>query len=83
MYTRREIKKQRSRCWSNQFITNLNKGDGKRGGRTLLRIVVMGKRRQAMLLVLKVNEESFLSEEVRRRKKKEIEKKNHVRDDFH
>ena len=28
MYTRREIKKHQSRCWSDQFITNLNKGDG-------------------------------------------------------
>ena len=30
MYARREIKKQRFKCWSNQFITNLNKGDGER-----------------------------------------------------
>ena len=28
MYTQREIKKQQSRCWSGQFITKLNKGDG-------------------------------------------------------
>ena len=30
MYTRHEIKKQRFKCWSDQFITNLNKGDGER-----------------------------------------------------
>mgnify|MGYP001853768995 CR=1 FL=1 len=30
MYPRSEIKKQLSRCWSNQFITSLNKGDGER-----------------------------------------------------
>ena len=47
MYTPHEIKKQRSRCRSNQFITNVNKGDEERRGRTLLRIGVMGKRRQA------------------------------------
>ena len=28
MYTQCGIKKQPSRCWSDQFITNLNKGDG-------------------------------------------------------
>ena len=28
MYTRHVIKKQWSRCWSNQFVTNLNKGEG-------------------------------------------------------
>ena len=28
MYARREIKKQRFRCWSDHFITSLNKGDG-------------------------------------------------------
>ena len=43
MYARREIKKQRFKCWSNQFITNVNKGNEERGGRTLLRIGVMGK----------------------------------------
>ena len=42
MYARREIKKQRFKCWSDQFITNVNKGDEERGGRTLLRIGVMG-----------------------------------------
>ena len=31
MYARREIKKQRFKCWSNQFITNVNKGDEERG----------------------------------------------------
>ena len=28
MYTRSEIKKQRFKCWSDQFITNLNQEDG-------------------------------------------------------
>ena len=32
MYTQHEIKKQQSRCWSNHFITNLNKGDGEGEG---------------------------------------------------
>ena len=45
MYARREIKKQRFKCWSDQFIINVNKRDGERGGRTLLRIGVMGKGR--------------------------------------
>ena len=48
MYARREIKKQRFKCWSDQFITNVNKGDEERGGRTLLRIGVMGKGRQTI-----------------------------------
>ena len=48
MYARREIKKQRFKCWSDQFITNVNKGDGERGGRTLLRIGVMGKGKRAI-----------------------------------
>jgi len=43
MYARREIKKQWFKCWSNQFITNVNKGEEERGGQTLLRIGVMGK----------------------------------------
>ena len=30
MYIWREIKKQQFKCWSDQFITNLNKGDGER-----------------------------------------------------
>ena len=47
MYARREIKKQRFKCWSDQFITNVNKGDEERGGWTLLWIGVMGKGRRA------------------------------------
>ena len=43
MYAQREIKKQRFKCWFDQFITNVNKGDEEMGGRTLLRIGVMGK----------------------------------------
>jgi len=43
MYTRREIKKQRFKCWSDQFITNVNNGDEGRGGRTLLQIGMMGE----------------------------------------
>ena len=31
MYARREIKIQRFKCWSDQFITNVNKGDEERG----------------------------------------------------
>ena len=37
-----------SNGWSDQFITNVNKGDEERGGRTLLRIGVMGKGRRAI-----------------------------------
>ena len=48
MYARREIKKQRFKCWSDQFIINVNKRDGERGGRMLLRIGVMGKGRRAI-----------------------------------
>ena len=48
MYARREIKKQRFKCWSDQFIINVNKRDGERGGRTLLRTGVMGKGRRAI-----------------------------------
>ena len=48
MYTQCEIKDQRSRCWSDQFITNVNKGDEERGGWTLLCIGVMGKGRRAI-----------------------------------
>jgi len=40
--------KQRSKCWSDQFITNVNKGDEERGGQTLLWIGVMGKGRKAI-----------------------------------
>ena len=31
MYAQREIKKQWFKCWSDQFITNVNKGDEERG----------------------------------------------------
>ena len=48
MYARREIKKQRFKCWSDQSITNVNKGNEERGGRTLLQIGVMGKGRQVI-----------------------------------
>ena len=48
MYARCEIKKQLFKCWSDQFITNVNKGDDEREGRTLLRIGVMGKGGQAI-----------------------------------
>ena len=45
MYTRREIKKQQFKCWSDQFITNLNQedGEGEDG-----RFRVMGKGRRAI-----------------------------------
>ena len=36
MYARREIKKQQFKRQSNQFITNVNKGDEEREERTLL-----------------------------------------------
>ena len=48
MYAQREIKKQRFKCWSDLFITNVNKGGEERGGRTLLQIGVMGKGRRAI-----------------------------------
>jgi len=48
MYTRREIKKQRFKCWSDQFITNVSKGDEERGRWTVLQIGVMGKGRRAV-----------------------------------
>ena len=64
MYARREIKKQRFKCWSDQFITNVNKGDGERGGRTLLRIGVMGKGRRA---IEKRSEERRVGKECRSR----------------
>ena len=45
MYTQREIKKQQSRCWSGQFITSLNKGDGEgKDGR----FRVIGKERRVI-----------------------------------
>ena len=43
MYARRETKKQQFKCWSNQFISNVNKRDEERGGRTLLQIGAMRK----------------------------------------
>jgi len=46
MYAWHEIKKQWFKCWSDQFITNVNKEDEERGGQTLLRIGVMGKGRR-------------------------------------
>ena len=48
MYARHEFKKQRFKCWFDQFITNVIKGDEEREGRTLLRIGVMGKGRRAI-----------------------------------
>ena len=42
MYTWREIKKQRFKCWSDQFITNLNQGHGEGEDRQFR---VMGKGR--------------------------------------
>ena len=48
MYARREIKKQWFKCWSDQFIINVNKGDEERGGRTLLQSGEMGKGRRAI-----------------------------------
>jgi len=48
VYAQREIKKQRFKCWSDQFITNVNNGDEERGGWTLLWIGVMGKGRRAI-----------------------------------
>ena len=48
MYTQHEIKKQQFKCWSDQFITNLNQGDEERGGQTLLQIGVTGKGRRAI-----------------------------------
>ena len=46
MYTQLEIKKQWFKCWSDEFITNVNKGDEERGGQTLLQIGVIGKGRK-------------------------------------
>ena len=31
MYTWREIKKQRFKCWFDQFVTNVNNGDERKG----------------------------------------------------
>ena len=48
MYTQCEIKKQ-FKCWSNQFITNLNQsGRWGRGGWMLLQIREMGKGKQVI-----------------------------------
>jgi len=48
MYTQHEIKKQWFKCRSDEFITNVNKGDEERGGQTLLQIGVMWKGRWAI-----------------------------------
>ena len=48
MYARRETKKQQFKCWSNQFISNVNKRDEERGGRTLLQSGEMGKGRRVI-----------------------------------
>ena len=48
MYAQREIKKQQFKCWSDQFITNVNKGDEERGGQTLLRVRVKREGRKAI-----------------------------------
>ena len=45
MYTGREIKKQRFKCWSDRLITNLNQEDGEGEDR---RFRVMGKGRWAI-----------------------------------
>ena len=59
MYALREIKKQRSRCWSNQFSTNVNKGDGEKGGGTLLWIGVMVKGRKVIEKIENRSKESL------------------------
>ena len=59
MYTRREIKKQWFKCWSDQFITNVNKGDEERGGQTLLRIRLMGKGRKRIEKIENRSKESL------------------------
>jgi len=48
MYARHEIKKQQLKCWSDQFITNVNKGDEEREGRMLLQVRVKGEGRKAI-----------------------------------
>ena len=58
MYTWREIKRQRFKCWSDQFITNVNKGDEERRGRTVLQMEVMGKGRKAIENTEKRSKES-------------------------
>ena len=59
MYTHREIKKQWFKRWSDQFITNANKGDEERGGRTLLQIGVMGREGKAIEKIERRNKESL------------------------
>ena len=59
MYARREIKKQRFKCWSDQFITNVNKGDEERGGRTLLQIGVTEKGRKVIEKIERRRKESL------------------------
>ena len=48
MYTQHEIKKQWFKCWFDQFITDVNKGDEEREGQTLLQVWVMGKGRKVI-----------------------------------
>ena len=59
MYARREIKKQRFKCWSDQFITNVSKGDEERGGQALLQIVVMEKGRKVIEKIENRSKESL------------------------
>ena len=60
MYTWREIKGQQFKCCSDQFITNVNKGDEERGGRTLLWIGVMGKGRRSIEKIGNRSKEVFI-----------------------
>ena len=48
MYAWRDIKKQRFKCWSDQFIKNVIKGDEKRGRWTLLQVRVKGEGRKTI-----------------------------------
>jgi len=59
MYIRREIKKQWFKCWSDHFITNVNKGDEERGGRTLLQIGVTEKGRKVIEKIERRRKESL------------------------
>ena len=59
MYTQREIKKQQFEWWSHQFITNVNKGDEERGGRTLLQIGVTEKGRKVIEKIERRRKESL------------------------
>ena len=75
MYTQHEIKKQRSRCWSNQFITNVNKGDGERGGQTLLWTGAMGKGRKAIEKIEnRSKESSYVQIRVMGKERRAVEK---------